>query len=115
MSIQPGSQIGDYQVLRQLGAGGMGKVFLVRNVISDRIEAMKVLLPDMEGNTYLAKRFLREIKVQGALDHPNIAGLRTAMNYQNQLLMFMEFVEGKTVADHLANGPVPPADAAWLG
>jgi len=114
MSLQPGMQVGDYQILRELGAGGMGKVFQVRNVISDRVEAMKVLLPDLVGDPGLADRFLREIKVQAALEHPNIAGLRTAMRDGNQLLMVMEFVEGHTVSEYLANGPMPVQQAAWV-
>lgn len=111
MSLQPGMQVGDYQILRELGAGGMGKVYQVRNVISDRIEAMKVLLPDLVGDSGLADRFLREIKVQAALEHPNIAGLRTAMRDGNQLLMVMEFVEGRTVGEYLDQGPVPVQNA----
>ena len=86
-----GQTVSHYRILEKLGAGGMGKVFQVRNVISDRIEAMKVLLPDLVGDPGLADRFLREIKVQAALEHPNIAGLRTAMRDGNQLLMVMEF------------------------
>jgi serine/threonine-protein kinase len=111
MSLQPGMQVGDYQILRELGAGGMGKVFQVRNVISDRIEAMKVLLPDLLKDQALADRFLREIKVQAALDHPNIAGLRTAMREGNQLLMIMEYVEGHTVDAYMAQGPIPIQNA----
>jgi len=52
-------RIGDYQILDELGSGGMGRVWRVRNVISDRIEAMKVLLPDLAGRQELAARFLR--------------------------------------------------------
>jgi hypothetical protein len=111
MSLEPGMQVGDYYILRELGAGGMGKVFQVRNVISDRIEAMKVLLPDLVGDPGLADRFLREIKVQAALEHPNIAGLRTAMRDGNQLLMVMEFVEGRTVGEYLEQGPIPIQNA----
>ncbi len=114
MSLQPGMQVGDYQILRELGAGGMGKVFQVRNVISDRIEAMKVLLPDLVGDPGLADRFLREIKVQAALEHPNIAGLRTAMRDGNQFLMVMEFVEGRTVGEYLDQGPVPVQNAVGI-
>ncbi|HEU0122894.1 MAG TPA: protein kinase [Bryobacteraceae bacterium] len=114
MSLQAGMQVGDYQILRELGAGGMGKVFQVRNVISDRIEAMKVLLPDLAGDAGLADRFLREIKVQAALEHPNIAGLRTAMRDNNQLLMVMEYVEGRTVGEYLDQGPVPLENAVAL-
>ena len=73
MDLQIGSTVGDYQVIGILGAGGMGKVYKVRNVISDRVEAMKVLLPDLANAPDLADRFLREIKVQASLEHPNIA------------------------------------------
>lgn len=111
MSFQVGDQIGDYQIVKVLGAGGMGKVYQVRNVLSDRIEAMKVLLPNLEGNADLADRFLREIKLQASLDHPNIAGLHTALRINNQLLMLMEFVEGVTLDQLAASGPIPPDEA----
>jgi eukaryotic-like serine/threonine-protein kinase len=92
---------GDYEILGVLGAGGMGKVYKVRNVLSDRVEAMKVLLPNLADQKDLADRFLREIKVLASLDHPNIAALRTALTVDNQLVMIMEFVEGTTLAAHL--------------
>jgi serine/threonine-protein kinase len=104
-------KIGDYEILSQLGAGGMGRVYKVKNELSDRVEAMKVLLPDLEGQTELANRFLREIKVQAGMDHPNIAKLYTALRIDNQLLMFMEFVEGITLDQRLRQGPIPMGDA----
>jgi len=107
MSFEPGTRIGDYEVLAVLGAGGMGKVYKVRNVISDRVEAMKVLLPNLSESPELAERFLREIKVQAALAHPNIAALHTALNLDNQLLMVMEFVEGYTIESYMAQGRIP--------
>ena len=61
-------QIGDYEIIRELGHGGMGQVFLVRNLISDRIEAMKVLLPDLANQGDLGARFMREIKLLASLD-----------------------------------------------
>ena len=54
-----GERIGDYEIVQVLGAGGMGQVYKVRNVLSDRFEAMKVLLPNLEGDPDLAERFLR--------------------------------------------------------
>jgi serine/threonine-protein kinase len=104
-------RIGDYEILDELGSGGMGRVYRVRNVISDRIEAMKVLLPDLAGRQDLAARFLREIKVLAALNHPNIAALRTALTADNQLVMIMEFVDGQSVANRLAKGPIATGDA----
>lgn len=104
-------RIGDYEVLNLLGAGGMGRVYKVRNVITDRIEAMKILLPEIAGKEEVAARFLREIKVLAALNHPNIASLHTAVTIDNQLVMIMEFVEGQPLSAVLARGPVPPAEA----
>ena len=111
MNFEIGSTVGDYQVVGILGAGGMGQVYKVRNVISDRVEAMKVLLPDLVHQPDLADRFLREIKVQASLEHPNIAGLHTAVRVDNQLLMLMEFVEGVTLDQKLKDGPLPAAEA----
>src|SRR5580692_12113951 len=65
-----GARKGDYLILGTLGAGGMGKVYKVRNTLSDRVEAMKVLLPDLSEQQELADRFLREIKVLASLHHP---------------------------------------------
>ena len=111
MSEQENQRIGDYEILGVLGAGGMGQVFKVRNVISDRIEAMKIILPDLAGRQDLAERFLREIKLLAGLNHPNIAGLRTALTVNNQLVMIMEYVEGTTVSARLEKGPLPVPDA----
>jgi serine/threonine protein kinase len=106
-----GQKLGDYEILGVLGAGGMGKVYKVRNTISDRIEAMKILLPDLAGQKDLADRFLREIKVLASLNHPNIAALRTALTLDNQLVMIMEFVEGVTLSSRLQQGAIPPSQA----
>lgn len=105
--MEIGQRLGDYEILGILGAGGMGKVYKVRNVISDRVEAMKVLLPNLESDPELGDRFLREIKVQASLEHPNIAALRTAQKVGNSILMVMEYVEGKTMEAVLKDGPLP--------
>src|SRR5271163_4737888 len=104
MGAEASQRIGDYEILNELGSGGMGKVYRVRNVISDRVEAMKVLLPDLAGRQELADRFLREIKLLASLNHPNIATLCTALTIDNQLVMIMEFVEGVTLDELLGQG-----------
>ena len=106
-----GQKLGDYEILGILGAGGMGKVYKVRNTISDRVEAMKILLPDLAGQKELADRFLREIKVLASLNHPNIAALRTALTLDNQLVIIMEFVDGVTISSRLHQGAIPPTQA----
>jgi len=111
MGFEIGETVGDYQIIGLLGAGGMGKVYKVKNTIFDRIDAMKVLLPNLSDDQELADRFTREIKVLASLNHPNIAGLRTALHLNNQLLMVMEFVEGTTLDDMVKQGPIPIPDA----
>jgi len=106
-----GARKGDYEILGLLGAGGMGQVFKVRNVFSDRIEAMKVLLPNLADQKNLADRFMREIKVLAGLHHPNIAELRTALTIDNQLVMIMEYVEGATLAARIHQGAIPYGQA----
>ncbi len=97
MADETGQRVGDYEVLAKLGAGGMGRVYKVRNVISNRIEAMKILLPDFASDSDLAARFMAEIRTLAGLEHPGIAQLRTAFQYNNQFVMVMEFVEGTTL------------------
>jgi serine/threonine protein kinase len=111
--FQIGERLGDYEILGALGAGGMGKVYKVKNVISDRVEAMKILLPNLASQKELADRFLREIKVLASLHHPNIAELRTALTMNNQLVMIMEYVEGETLSMVVRRGPMAPAQAAF--
>ncbi|MGA2986066.1 MAG: protein kinase [Terriglobia bacterium] len=111
MSFEVGDTVGDYQIIGLLGAGGMGKVYKAKNTISDRIDALKVLLPNLADDQELADRFTREIKVLASLNHPNIAGLRTAFRVDNQLLMVMEFVEGTTLDEKIKAGPISVEDA----
>jgi len=106
MPIQVGDILGDYKVTGVLGRGGMGKVYRVRNLVSDREEAMKVVLPDLSEDAALADRFLREIKVHASLQHPNIAGLHTALRIESRLVMIMELIEGVSLEEMLRHGPI---------
>jgi eukaryotic-like serine/threonine-protein kinase len=111
MSENTPQRIGDYEIVRELGHGGMGRVYLARNVISDRVEALKVLLPDLAGRGDFVARFMREIKTLASLDHPNIAALRTAFTSGEQFIMIMEYVEGITLAQRLEQGAFFTSDA----
>jgi len=102
-----GRRVGDYEVLAPLGVGGMGRVYKVRNVISNREEAMKILLPDFASDSELAARFMAEIRTLAGLDHPGIAQLRTAFQHNNQFVMVMEYVEGTTLEKLAAQTRIP--------
>lgn len=104
MNINVGDVVGGYQVLASLGAGGVGRVYKVRHAITGRIEALKVLLPDFAQNEEQAERFLREVKVQANLNHPNIASVHNAFRVGGSLLMVMELVEGESLDRLIARG-----------
>jgi len=107
MALEVGARVGDYEVVGLIGAGGMGRVYKVRSIISNREEAMKVLLPDLNSEHELAERFIVEIRTLAGLEHPNIAQLRTAFQFQNQLIMIMEFVEGATLEQMASQSALP--------
>ena len=100
-------QILDYEVLRRLGMGGMGEVLQVRHLLTGRVEAMKVLLPNYVGNRQRQERFLREIQTVAKLEHPNIARLCTAATFQDQIVMVMDYVDGSTIESMIENKPLP--------
>jgi serine/threonine protein kinase len=107
MGIEVGQRIGDYEITGKLGAGGLGMVYAVRHLISQRAEAMKVLLPNQIGTAEMAERFRREVQLLATLNHVNIAALHNAFYYNDQLVMVMELIHGETLRDRSARLPIP--------
>jgi eukaryotic-like serine/threonine-protein kinase len=89
----------------------MGQVFKVRSLITDRTEAMKVLLPEGRESSDLSERFVREIRTLASLEHPNIATLRTAIRNGEEYLMIMEFVEGESLEARIQRGMLGVSEA----
>jgi serine/threonine-protein kinase len=114
LSIKIGDRVGDYQVISMLGTGGMGAVYQVRHNISERLEALKILLPSCGSNPELAERFMREIRLHASLSHPNIAALHNAFHFDDQLVMVIEYIDGETLTEALRRGPVPQRYAVQL-
>ena len=112
MAAEDVSRVGDYDVLALIGSGGMGRVYKVRNAISNREEAMKIMRPDFAKDPELAARFTSEIRTLATLEHPNIAQLRTAFQVDHEFVMVMELVEGRSLdklAPQLIAAFTPPA------
>jgi len=99
MSLEPGQRIGDYEVVARLGQGGLGVVYEVRHLISQRREALKILHPGQSGAAEMVERFKREVQTLASLNHVNIAALHNAFYHGDELAMVMEFVEGRTLGD----------------
>jgi serine/threonine-protein kinase len=108
MSIEIGQIVGEYQVVQELGGGGHGRVYKVEHTITQRVEAIKVLADGIPASEDQRRRFLREIQVQAQLCHPNIAAVHNAFWSGDNLVMVMEFIEGRSLRSLLAEGSVRP-------
>jgi eukaryotic-like serine/threonine-protein kinase len=106
MSFHVGQEIGQYRIVSILGAGSMGRVFQVEHQVTKRKEAVKVLHADAVSDSQFL-RFMREIEVQGRLDHPNIARVHNALHFQSSLILVLELVEGQSLEKLLQKGKLP--------
>lgn len=103
-----------YQVERQLGAGGMGVVFLARDQHLDRAVAIKVLRPE-QATALAADRFVREARHLAHLSHPNIVPVHDAGEADGLPYYVMDRIEGETLEARLRRGPLPPSEGVKLG
>jgi serine/threonine protein kinase/tetratricopeptide (TPR) repeat protein len=107
-----GRVIGRYKILKKLGQGGMGEVFLAEDTSLDRKVALKFLPPLLQDDESAHRRFVREAKAVAALDHPFICNIHEVGETRDgQDFIVMEYVEGRTLRDKLANGPLPVKEA----
>src|SRR5262245_9368365 len=111
MNLAPGSRVGPYEILSPLGAGGMGEVFRARDVKLNRDVAIKVLTASFAADADRLKRFEREAQMLAAVNHPHIAQVHGFDDSLGTPALVMELVEGPTLADRLAAGPIPLAEA----
>jgi eukaryotic-like serine/threonine-protein kinase len=103
-SWSPGSHVDSYEILDVVGHGGMGAVYRVRHLITNRIEALKVIASGRGSNDNRMERFNREIRLLASLAHPNIAILHTAFHHEDELVMVMEYVDGTDLGVCLKSG-----------
>jgi hypothetical protein len=109
-----GVRYGPYQVVRPLGSGGMGQVFLAEDTRLGRRVALKSLAGRWLASPNARQRLLREARAVAALSHPHIATLYDVLEHDDQLLLVMEYVEGRTAAALIADGPIPVGEALRL-
>jgi len=106
---------GRYSLERELGRGGMGIVFLAREVALDRMVALKLLPPQMAARPGLKELFLKEARTAARLSHPNIVPIHTVDEVEGMVFFAMAYVEGGTLGDRIRDrGPLSNADAARL-
>ncbi len=107
MTLDPGSRLGPYEILQAIGAGGMGEVHRARHVKLRREVAIKVLPARMAADPSGLARFEREARTASGLNHPNIVTIHDIGEHEGTTYIAMELVEGRTLGDLLAEGPLP--------
>jgi serine/threonine-protein kinase len=109
--LTPGRRLGAYEIVSTLGAGGMGEVYRARDTTLNRDVALKVLPELFALDPDRLSRFKREAQVLAALNHPNIAAIYGFEATAGAQALALELVEGPTLADRIAQGPIPLDEA----
>lgn len=110
--LGPGSMLGNYLIINQIGEGGMGVVYKAMDTVLDRTVALKILPPHLLQNPDFMHRFRTEAYAQARLHHPNIVTLYSMLEIPAGFVLVMEFVEGQTLQDRIrGEGPLEPGEA----
>jgi hypothetical protein len=113
--MDPGQKLSHYEIVRRIGAGGMGEVYLARDTNLDRDVAVKVLPEEVADNQRHLARLEREAKAIAALSHPNILAVYDFGKSNGVAYVVTELLEGQTLRERLSGGPMAPRKATELG
>ena len=106
MSLRVGAQLGHYELTAKIGKGGMGDVYRARDITLKRDVAIKVLPEDLATDPERLARLEREAHLLASLNHPNIATIHSLEESDDILFLVLELVEGDSLEQHLATGPL---------
>src|SRR5262249_55436770 len=115
MSLAGRTRLGPYEVRAPLGAGGMGEVYRARDERLGRDVAIKVLSEEATSDRNRLRRFEKEARAASALNHPNIVTIYAVEQSDSISFIVMELVEGKTLRERLAGGPLPVRKMLEIG
>ena len=114
MGLQPGSQLGAYEIVALIGAGGMGEVYRAKDTRLNRGVAIKILPEAFATDTERLARFKREAQVLASLNHSHIAAIYGLEETPNGNALILELVDGPTLADRIAQGPIALGEALGI-
>ena len=114
MRLEPGSRFGPFEIVASLGTGGMGEVWRARDPRLGRDVALKVIAEAFVSDAERTARFDREARLLASFHHPHIAVLYGQEEWDGRRALVMELVEGETLAERLAEEPLPPREALSL-
>jgi serine/threonine protein kinase len=115
MALDSGARLGPYEIVAPVGAGGMGEVYRARDTRLGRMVAIKVIGPAYGSHLETQRRFEAEARLAAQLDHPRIGAVFDVGHEDGLDYFVMEFIEGKTLADRIAQGPLPFAEMIGYG
>ncbi len=115
MPIANGTRLGPYEVIRSIGAGGMGEVYSARDTRLHREVAIKILPEHVSGDEVVRARFLREARAISALSHPHICSIFDIGREADVDFIVMELIEGETLSDRMLRGRIPQDAALQYG
>jgi tetratricopeptide (TPR) repeat protein len=115
MTLAQGTRLGPYEIQAPIGAGGMGEVYRATDTRLGRTVALKVLPAGMAKDTERRRRFEQEARAASAINHPHICVLHDIGSQDGIDFLVMEYLEGRTLAQHIACGPLPLAEALMYG
>src|SRR5512141_136063 len=104
MTLSAGSRLGPYEILGQIGAGGMGEVWRAKDPRLGREVAIKVLPPSFSQDADRLRRFEQEARAAGVLNHPNITAVYDTGTHEGAPYVVQELLEGETLREELAGG-----------
>ena len=114
MSLGVGQQLGPYEIVSPLADGGMGELYRALDARLGRLVAVKVLPPSVAADPDRLRRFEQEARATGALDHPNVLVVHDFGTHAGAPYLVTELLEGETLRERMARGPVPPRKAAEI-
>src|SRR5262245_6405979 len=104
-----------YRIIRPLGRGGMGHVWLAEHTVMGRPVALKLIRPEFLDKAEAVERFRREVRAAAKLNHPNIVAAHDAEQAGGSHFLVMEYIDGETLLERIERGPVPVDDACrWV-
>jgi Tol biopolymer transport system component/tRNA A-37 threonylcarbamoyl transferase component Bud32 len=115
LTLSTGTRLGPYEILAPIGAGGMGEVYKARDTRLERTVAVKVLPQHLSSSPEVRQRFEREAKTISQFSHSHICALYDVGREGETEYLVMEFLEGETLADRLARGPIPIDQTLRIG
>jgi tRNA A-37 threonylcarbamoyl transferase component Bud32/tetratricopeptide (TPR) repeat protein len=112
--ISPGDKVKHYEIIKSIGKGGMGEVYLARDTVLDRKVAIKFLPEEMQRDEKARARLLKEAKAAASLDHPFICKIYEAGEAARKVFFVMEYVEGRDLRQRLEDGSLPLKDSLQM-